>query len=589
MMKEILSNLRFLLGHWHRHRLTYSMGVLAMLATNYVFVLIPQYIQKSIDVLAGNLEATDRQLLGYIGLILALSVAVVGVRTLSRILFFNPGREVEREIKDQMYDKLTRLGRDFFAQNSTGAIISRINNDINGVRMVSGFGIMQIFNILFALTLTPYMMWQLSPRLTLYAALPVLVVFVLVRIGMMIMVRSMNARQEALQNLSGDTVAFLTGVSVIKSNEMHPWAGRKFRASNQRLLDQTLRIARVRSFVMPLLGNLDQILKVMVLLVGGLMVIREGFTIGQLTAFISYTALLAMPIMGLGWVITVFQEAFVGISSLQKVLSEPEENADKRLLPQEQAEALFRDGLEVRGLGYAYPGAEQPALSDVSFRVLPGQIVGVVGMVGSGKTTLVNCLNRYFDIPKGTVFYSGQDAALLDARSVRTVTRTVTQDVFLFSDSLENNIRFGSERFGPEQRKDLDEVVRQSALAEEVKRFDKGLETLVGEKGIMLSGGQKQRISLARALYTPTELLILDDVLSAVDNDTERQLMRAIWGNRQAKSVLIVTHRLSVLEKADNILVLDQGRVAAQGTHEQLLQSSDFYRKALELQKLGVH
>lgn len=553
-----------------------------MAITIGVSVTIPEYIQKSIDLIGQGRDGNQGTFYNYVLMILLLALVLILVRTMSRILFFIPGRLIEKQLKGEMFRKLTSFGKPYFDKNSSGSIISRINNDINGVRMIIGFGLMQMGNVIFSLSVTPYKMWNMSPALTLYCVLPLVVVFVIVRVGMAVMVKNTRRRMDSLQKLSGKTVSFLSGNGVIKSYNIHKWAEEKVDEENVSLFDFTMNIARVRSFVLPLLANLEQILKIVILLAGGMFVINGTFTIGQLAEFIAYAALLSHPIMGLGWVLTVFQQGFVGISSLQTIMDEKGEDDEKPALKQSEVNTLFKQGVSVRNLTYQYHNGNEAVLKNISFDIKPGQVVGITGKLGCGKTTLVNCLNGYLKPNKNSVFFNGYDAALLRGQDIRKVVKTVSQEVFLFSDTIENNITFGSGNM-PENEK-VNQVIFRSALADEIARFPGQERTMVGEKGIMLSGGQKQRISLARALYTKSDLLILDDVFSAVDTDTERFLIKHIFENRVNETILVVSNRISVLEKADFIIVLEDGEMVASGTHRELMKKSSYYRETSELQ-----
>ncbi|ASB47716.1 ABC transporter ATP-binding protein [Alkalitalea saponilacus] len=578
----MISKLRFLLKYAHQYRWWYTGGILFMALTIGVSVTIPEYIQKSIDLIGQGREGNENAFYNYVLMILVLALVLILVRTMSRILFFIPGRLIEKQLKGEMFRKLTSFGKEYFDKNSSGSIISRINNDINGVRMITGFGLMQIGNVIFSLSVTPYKMWNMSPVLTLYCVLPLIVVFVIVRVGMAVMVKNTRRRMDSLQNLSGKTVSFLSGNGVIKSYNIHKWAEEKVDEENVSLFDFTMNIARVRSFVLPLLANLEQILKIVVLFAGGMFVINGTFTIGQLAEFIAYAALLSHPIMGLGWVLTVFQQGFVGITSLQTIMDKKGVDDDKPALEPSKVNTLFKQGVSVRNLSYRYHNGDEEVLKNISFDIKPGQVVGITGKLGCGKTTLVNCLNGYLKPEKNSVFFNGHDAALLRGQDIRKVVKTVSQEVFLFSDTIENNITFGSGDL-PDNEK-VDKVIYKSALADEIERFPGQERTMVGEKGIMLSGGQKQRISLARALYTKSDLLILDDVFSAVDTDTERFLIKHIFENRTNETILVVSNRISVLEKADFIIVLEDGEMVAKGTHKELMKKSSYYRETSELQ-----
>lgn len=579
------SKLKFLLRYTHRYRWWYSGGIVFLALTIWASVTIPEYIQKSIDAIALGRVDSSGDFYQYVGLILLLALGLMVVRSLSRVLFFVPGRLVERQLKGEMFRKLSTFGKAYYDANSSGSIISRINNDINGVRMITGFGLLQIGNILFSLSVTPYKMWAMSPTLTLYCMVPLVVIFIIVRFGMVIMVKNTHLRMEALQRLSGRTVSFLSGNAVIKSYNIHHWAEDKVEEENVSLLGFTLKIAWIRSFIMPLLGSMEQVLKIVVLFAGGLLVISGEFTIGQLTEYIAYAALLTHPIMGLGWVLTVFQQGFVGITSLQTIMNRKGEDDDKPALAAEQKAHLLDEGLHATDLTFQYHNGEAPVLKDLNFRIKPGQVVGITGPLGAGKSTLVNLLNGYLKPEAGQLFYGATDAAGLRGQDVRTRVRTVSQDVFLFSDTVENNIAFGKElQVDPPEIK---KAVFRSALADELDRFPKKEQTMVGEKGIMLSGGQKQRISLARALYAPGKLLVLDDVFSAVDADTERFLIKQLFDNKVASMLVLVSNRMSVLERCDFNLVLEDGRLTAMGTHEELLQKSDFYRTTQKVQEGG--
>lgn len=581
--------IQFLLKYLIHYRFSYLLGVVFIILTNWIAVTIPEYLKRCIDLLSsesGQIADSASLLQRYLLIMLALAVCIVFVRTLSRVFFFNPGRKIEFMIKNDLLQKLTSLQRAFYEANTTGSIISRVQNDINGVRMICGFGMMQIVNISTVLSMAPVKMWQLSPGLTLYTVFPIVFVFIIIRFTMHFVVRHTRARMLTLQKISGFIISSLTGIDVIKNFSIKGSNIDSFQQTNEELKDHSLKVAFLRSFFMPILHNLENILKVIVLFLGGIMVIRSSLTIGELTAFIAYLGLLTMPIMGLGWVTTIFQTGIVGIASLMTIFNEEVPEAVVEKLPEKKRQQLFDKGLRVNGLTFTYPGQEEPVFKDISFELYPEQTVGILGKIGSGKTTLVNCLNRYLPVSSGNIRLGDFDLADLALSDVRSVIHTVSQDVFLFSDTIEYNILFGAGQSAGDQQLRLSRVIRDSALEDDIKRFPDGIQTIVGEKGIMLSGGQKQRISMARAFMTPCDLLILDDVLSAVDYETERFLLERIHQRRTARSLLIVSHRVQALEQADLILVLDEGRIVAQGTHDSLLQTPGLYRETWELQEM---
>ena len=577
-----MTDLRFFFHYAIVHKYSYLFGILALFVTNWLAVNIPLYIGRSIDLLSLSSEESYAELLRCIYIVIAFAVCMIITRTLSRMLFFDPGRAVERDLKNDAFAKLTVLQKDFYQQHQTGSLISIINNDINGVRAMAGVGMMSIFNIVFALSLTPVKMWQLSASLTLYCALPIIIAFVIVNYSIALMRKLMRARMEYLQTLSGNTVNFLNGVEVIKSHHIQPWAVAEFDKDNEQLFDCSIKQLQVRTIFMPILEYTDGILKILILAVGGFYLIEQSLTLGGLTAFLAYATLLAMPFISLGRIISTFQMGIVSLKSIRRILNQPTEQI-AALAPADKT-ALFGRSIRVKNLSYSYDSS--PVLKNISFEIVPGQKLAILGKVGSGKTTLVNCLNRYLDVEAGHIFIDDHDITELSLEDVRAAIRTITQEPFLFSDTVANNIQFGA---GDQAEcLSIEQALFQSAMLEEVEKFPDREHTLVGEKGILLSGGQKQRLSLSRGLFTPCKLIILDNVLSAVDNETERFLLTQIFEKMRSQSCLIVSHRPAVLERVDHVLLMDAGEIIAQGSHKQLLASSGLYRETWDLLKKGA-
>ena len=578
------SNFRFFSRYLLHHKWEYGLGIAFIFATNWIAVNIPLYLGRSIDLL-GDDTLLDQQdaLMQAIGMVIVLALVMVVTRTVSRILFFNPGRAIEREFKDDALARLTSMQPDFYREHESGTLISIVNNDINGVRALAGIVMLQIFNIIFALSLTPLKMFQISPSLTLYCIFPVLITFAIAHKGIAYMRLMMRARMGELQEMSASTVGFLSGIEVIKSNHIQGWAEWAFAGENDKILDRSLKLARVRTIVLPVIAYTDRLLKVLILGVGGGYLINQDLSLGDLTALLSYAALLAMPFISLGLVFSAWQTGIVSLESMRRILDQPLHPQDQQHKQAPQREQLFSHQLRVENLSYTYPGSASPALSDISFEIRPGQTVGVVGQVGAGKSTLVNCLNRYLSVGPDQVFLDGEDVTTMSRHDLRSAVRTITQEPFLFSDTVSENVRFGAA--DQAEALSLEQALHQGDMLAEVEQFPEQEQTLVGEKGILLSGGQKQRLSLTRGLYTPCKLLVLDNVLSAVDNETERFLLDQIFNHARAAATLIVSHRASVLEQVDTILVMAEGKIVAQGTHAELLEISPEYRHSWQLQQ----
>lgn len=578
----VLKEFRLFLGYLLEHKYSYLIGIAFLFVTNWLAVNIPLYIGSSIDILTNKVIDQYDLLVSNIYYVIGFALLMVLTRTVSRMLFFNPGRLVEKEFKNDAFKKLTQLQQSFYQKNPVGGLISIVNNDINGIRAMAGVGMMNIFNIMFTLSMTPIKMWQISPHLTLYCIAPIIISFFIVNHAINTMRQLLKERMLHLQSLSTQTVNYLNGVEVIKTHQIQPWVVDRFEQDNQAVLSLSIKQLRIRSFFIPLLEYTDAGVKILILSLGGMMLIRSELTLGQITAFLTYAALFAMPMMSLGRLIATIQMALVSLKSMSRILAEKSTYDDSL-----SKTANFSDSFKVSHLNYAYPDLSIPsaknaplssnlALKDISFEIKKGEKVAVLGRVGSGKSTLVNCINRYNEIPSNRVFIDGLDATTFTKKALRTIVRTVTQDPFLFSDTLKNNIEFGSDDQMTVQS--INQVLKQSAMDKEVANFGEGLDTMVGEKGILLSGGQKQRISLARGLFSPSQLLILDNVLSAVDNETERFLLDQLLAPDNGLSCLIVSHRQAVLERVDKILVMDNGEIVATGSHQELIAESDIYR-----------
>jgi ATP-binding cassette subfamily B protein len=425
-------------------------------------------------------------------------------------------------------------------------------------------------------------MYKISPVLTLSCAIPIVLAFGGLQWGMRRLRGEQLTQMQTLQQLSDFTVESYNGVDVLKSYRHFGWVEGRFTALSDAVRDSAIRMSNFRSYLMPILTHISNALKVLLVLFGGMMVAREGMTMGQFMAYALYLAMLVPPMMGLTFLMFMMQRGMTAMDSLEAILNTQPGLPAVRPEAEAALPAQLREGLRVEGLTYAFPDEPgRPALRGLSFQARPGEIVGVFGTVGSGKTTLVNLVNRYLTPPPGTVFLDGVDVSQVSQGLLRRHVVTVTQEPFLFSDSVRENIRFAAPG-------DAEGAIRRAAetaaLAPDLARFPEGLETVVGEKGITLSGGQKQRIALARAILKPCDLLILDDVLSAVDHETERFLIERIYRFEQARALLIVSHRTSALERADRVLVLEDGRVTAMGTHAELVAREGCYRSAWLLQ-----
>lgn len=582
-----MTKLQFISHYFLLNRYSYLFATVCIFIVNWLQVEIPRYIQLAIDLLnESSFEAQD-QLVTNVMYIVVFSIVMVFIRILSRMYALNPGRITEAELKNDLFYKLNRLPSSFHKKFASGKLISIINNDLNGIRLFYGIGFLQLVNIIFALSLTPIWMWRISPKLTLYSLIPIVVAFVLFTYGFRKLRALHTLRQNRLQDLSEQLMNYLSGIDLIKNQQMGGWVSKEIEKVNAKLLDCTMQIARIQTFVMPILDYANHVMKVFILGIGGYFLMQQELTVGEITAFLSYSVLLALPLMHLGRIVTVFQMGMVSIDSVQTILNADIPASDAHTLSAEQLSGLKRATLTVKNLSYSYSDSshvKNQVLKNVSFEIPAGKKVGVLGSIGSGKSTLVNCLNHHLDVEPGHIFWGDVDVKLMSRQNWRKFIRTITQEPYLFSDTIVENVQFGS-GIASKKQDEVNHVLQLSQLSDDIERFADKKETIVGEKGIMLSGGQKQRLSIARALLTPSDLIIMDNVLSAVDYETERKILKGLLDRVKDQSLLVVSHRVSALESMDEILVLEQGEIIARGTHKELLLGSPYYRETWELQQ----
>lgn len=565
------------------NRRSYILAVVLIFTVNWLQVEIPRYIQLAIDLIDEPSTIGHEHLTRYVWIVVVMSVVMIVARIFSRIYALNPGRITEAMLKNKLLQKLNRLPNGFHGKFASGALISIINNDLNGVRMMFGTGILQLANVLFALSLTPLWMWSISPELTLYSAIPIVIAFVIFRVGFKRMKKYNAEHLYRLQNLSAQLMKFLAGIDLIKNQQMSPWVQAEVEKRNQRLLRCRIQISRIQIFVMPVLDYANNLMKILILGLGGYMLLKQELTLGEITAFLSYSVLLAMPLMQLGRIATIYQRGMLSIESVQRILNAQIPKQDLATLSQPEVEQLNGKTLSVRNLNFSYDDS-RTILQGISFDVPMGKKVGVLGSIGAGKTTLVNCLNHHLEVPEGTIFLGDRDITSFARTDLHRYIKTITQTPYLFSATIEENIRFGSDDEHIDKSK-IQQVLELSQLAVDISRFDKGDQTLVGEKGIMLSGGQKQRLSIARALLNPIDLIIMDDVLSAVDYETERKILLGVFERLEKQSALVVSHRVSALEYMDEIIVLQEGAMIAKGSHQTLLKTCPYYYETWQLQQ----
>lgn len=562
---------RLMSAYAWRHRLSYAAGAVFLAVTNYLTVSIPVEIGRAIDGLrAGNPIAT------IVLAIMAMGFGVILVRTLSRILIFNPGRHVEYHLRRDLFAKLLRLQPSFYATHQRGDIVSRAANDISWVRTLVGYGGLQVMNVTMAVVLAGWKMIGLSAWLTLLVAVPIVVGMVLVQHSIRRLFALSRQSQEQLGEISEHVLGSLQGLAAIQGFVAENAFIDRFEERNRRWLTTSMRIALIRAVALPLLVLAGGVAMFVLIRVGGGLVLSGAITVGDLVAFTALVTVLLPPLRSLGWMLSVIQRGRAALERIFELIDAPVDRPEGEAprVPAAGAGPAF----DLRGVSFAYPDdPERPVLADVTASIPAGTVVGLFGRTGSGKTTLIRLLTRQYNPPPGTLLVDGVDVIELDLDRWRLRLGVVPQRPFLFSDTIAANIALDEV---PEPQS-VQRAVRLAALESDLEALPQGLDTVVGERGIMLSGGQRQRVALARGLFRGGDVLVLDDVLSAVDHETEALLVETLVGlsrREGSPTVFIASHRLSALRHADLILVLERGRLVDSGGHRELVSRPGIYR-----------
>lgn len=563
----------------------YVLGGFFLGATAYATVRIPILIGETINLIVepgptALLDSQDTALE-----LMLWGVILIGVRTLSRVLFFNPGRDAQFHMMVDLFGHLLTLPRPFYVRHKVGELVSVASNDMQSVRLLVGFAALQVCNVAVQIPMHVWQMMKLDPELALWCVAPVL----LGGVHMIHTVRRFYTRVrdslERLAQLSDRILESYAGVRTFRTHAAEEAAVARFQERNREYRDLMLEIAGIRAFAMPVLGFVGRASTVIILWVGARRVIVGDLQVGDLLAFITLLLSLAAILTSLAWVLTAISRGTVSLGRVDKLFLEGDRDGRPDGLEDISAsrEAL---SLSLRGLAFRYPGHDRQVLSGLDVHVEAGGTLGIFGETGSGKTTLIELLSRVYEPQAGQVFIDDKDVTTLSLAGYRRALTVVPQDPFLFSTTMRENIRMQGEPVRDDSPVDerLDQVIEAACLGPDMAQLSEGLDTVVGERGVMLSGGQRQRTALARALYRRPRLLLLDDVLSAVDQETEARLVEAIRGLRDSvggrSTTVIVSHRTSVLEHCDEILVLDSGIVIERGTHRELLAAGGTYATA---------
>ncbi|MBO72704.1 MAG: ABC transporter [Flavobacteriales bacterium] len=591
-MKELKSLNKFLL----RYKWRLMLGFFFIICANWFNLYPAQIFRNAIDIVVETINSYKifegsklqseiytnlaKALLLFAALLFAVAL-IKGVFTFfMRYTIIMVSRFIEFDLKNEIYNHYQKLDISFYKENKTGDIMNRIGDDVSKVRMYLGPSIMYLINliVLFALVITT--MININPELSLYILLPLPFLSVTIYyVSRLINIKSERVQKQLskLFNLSQETFA---GIRVIKAYNKSNSTIKKFNQEAENYRSIAMNLATTESLFYPVILFLPVLSTLITIYVGGLEVIKGTITYGNIGEFVIYINLLTWPVASLGWVTSIIQRAAASQKRINEFLLIQPKIKNNSNNPLE-----IKGAIEFKNVKFTYPESKVEALKNISFKVEPGKTLAIVGKTGSGKSTIVQLLNRLYDCSKGTILIDDKPIQSINLNDLRNQTGCVPQDVFLFSDTVGNNISFGT--FGNDIKSNKEKIkwaAEQAVVHENIIEFNEGYDTIVGERGVTLSGGQKQRISIARAVLKNPKILIFDDCLSAVDTKTEEKILRNLKQIMINKTTIIVSHRISSIQHADHIIMIDNGEIIEEGNHNELIQLNKEYESLYKKQ-----
>jgi ATP-binding cassette subfamily B protein len=570
-----------LLGYVRRYRRQYLLGGLCLLGTATLVMWIPWWIREAVRIIEHGGSMGD--VTYYALLIIAAALAQGIVRTYSRALIFNAGRNIEYDLRNDLFAHLQKLPPAFYHSQRTGDLMSRVINDISAVRVMLGPGVLNFVNAPVYYLYAVVLMLSMDVRMTLAALAPFpLLMYVARKFRGRILKSSLEVQQQ-MSVLSSHVQENLSGMHVVKAYAQEDFQTQQFIAFNKDYEIKSMEMAKMRGIVNPIMQGINGLTVLIIIWYGGVRVLRGDLLVADIVAFIAYLNVLAWPTAAFGWMLSLVERGRAAMRRLEEILESKPEIVDDAARVMQSA---LSEGIEFRDVSFAYERQKNghAALEGVGFKLPVGRSVGLVGRVGSGKSTIAQLVPRLFDASSGAILMDGQDIRRLPLGDLRRMIGYVPQEPFLFSTSLKNNLTFGRDSCSAEE---LGRAVKIAKLDRDLQVFPQGLDTIVGERGVTLSGGQKQRATLARALITDPPVLILDDCLSSVDAQTEAEILHELRAILKEKTCLIVSHRISAVKEADEILVLDDGKIIERGSHEELARRGGVYAELYQQQRLS--
>lgn len=586
-----MKSLRYINKYFLKYKWRFLLGILFTVISNYFGVQMPAFFSAAINQFQDQINNPSSENVLWLalelgGIYMGLSLLKGFFLFLMRQTIIVMSRYIEFDLKKEIYDQYQALDQRFYKQNATGDLMNRISEDVGLVRMYAGPGMMYTINLAVSFILIVGKMISLSPSLTLYVLLPLPIMSILIyKVSSTMNKMSLEVQKEQsfLSTLAQESFA---GIRIIKAYQRENEITQKVSASAERYKKQSMRLVLVNAFFSPTIIFLIGLSSMIAIYYGGLLTFEKKMKVGDIVAFIMYITNLTWPFASLGWISSIIQRAAASQQRINEFLLRKPDVQDVSSKP-----CPLDSGFAFEKVQFKYPNSDQPVLDQISFEVRMGQTLAIIGATGSGKSTICSLVSRHFDVDKGQITIANEPLQSYSLQDYRHQIAVVPQDVFLFSDTIENNLKFGAERTDI-STEELKEVCKQAHVLHNIEDFQDGFQTILGERGVNLSGGQKQRLSIARALLRKPKLLVLDDCLSAVDTETEEIILQELQKGAAQRATIIVSHRISSIRNATQIIVLDQGKIVESGSHDELLALKgtyfELYQYQLEKEKEGL-
>ena len=573
-----MKELKHLNKYFFKYRYRLLIGIVITITAKIFALFTPRLIGKSVTVISQRLnneisEEVFRSQLGLNILYLVGAALIAGGFTfLMRQTIINVSRYVEYDLKNEIYSQYQRLSLNFYKSNRTGDLMSRISEDVSKVRMYVGPALMYSLNMITLFLVALFYMLNAAPKLTLYTIIPLPILSVAIYFLSKIIHKRSTIVQQYLSKLSTYTQESFSGISVIKAYGIETQTNLSFNELANAQRQKHINLTKIQAFFFPLMILLIGASNIIVIYIGGLQYINgEIESIGTIAEFIIYVNMLTWPVAAIGWVTSLVQEAEASQKRINEFLKE-----EPQIKNNTEAHSEINGKIEFKNVSFKYEDTGIEALKNLSFNINQGETLAIIGKTGSGKSTILDLIGRLYDVDSGEILIDDRSIENINLKDLRTSIGYVPQDAFLFSDSIKNNIKFGALNATDSQ---VIEAAKNAVVHNNIEGFNNGYDTILGERGITLSGGQKQRISIARAIINTPQILLLDDCLSAVDTETEEEILNNLKTVSLGKTTIIVSHRISSAKNANKIIVIEDGKVLQRGTHESLINKEGYYKE----------